>query len=64
MVGLSYRGNLRLKPDGFASMVTSPGSVRRPKYALFDIGKSRAILFGPSPYSGVLPGGGAGNGLQ
>ena len=34
------------------------------RYALFDIGKTRAILFGPSPYSGVLPGGGAGNGLH
>jgi len=31
---------------------------------LFDIRSTRAILFGPSPYSGVSPVGGAGNGLQ
>jgi hypothetical protein len=31
---------------------------------VFDIRKTRAILFGPSPYSGVSPGGGMGSGLQ
>jgi hypothetical protein len=34
------------------------------QYTLFDIGKTRAILFGPSLYLGLSPEGGAGNGLD
>jgi hypothetical protein len=40
-----------------------PGSVVI-EIRVFDIRKTRAILFGPSPYSGVSPGGGMGSGLQ
>jgi hypothetical protein len=41
-----------------------PPAFTGPDASMFDIRKSRAILFGPSPYSGVSPGGDAGNGLH